>query len=856
MPRTPSAPIRRPAIHEVFTDRIDERKRIGAFLDGLAATPMRRNKPILVFYGVGGMGKTSIKRETIRNWRENASLGAVELCFADCNIDADEFTPDYSIMSFFGTVLRPALRAAGFQLPLFESFYYTWFGKSNADIELSKSSLVSEALGTGGDSVDTLSSLVSGLESLGASFKGTALAIKAFSAFREMRSRRKLVHLFPELDLNAITLKQFHDYAGPVLAADLEAGFERKPNKALCIVIDGFERIQSRETRADVQNQFQVFCQSVLLTEPPVRCGVVLFGREKLRWRGLYDEPDNDDTHWDLYIDQFLLGGLSESDARAYLEQVSHWYLKPEHTPGEQQVGHLVDRHLESILEQAQEEPEADRAKYYHPYALELAVEQVVKHRDSFTPHVLGRGAKDLQARFLRDLDRRERVALHALAVSLAFDVDLFRTMVQSGVIVDYPIQGLHELSAPSYVIKNETLGTYRLHRKMQEALLIDLMQREGAAEQLTRIVEVVQAYYFGALDGLLRCDPHKAAQAYDRMVSILLEHARKDRLPFGVFKNFFHEINHFLGTRQGRYFHLAARIAATEEYVGILRRRNDEAESLDLAVALTRLGWLLTGQGEYPSSVPAYEEALALRTKALGEEHLDVALSLNNLAYSMARVGERDRAKELYERALSIREAEAGPSSPKTAWSLNSLARFVADDGDYERALVLFKRALAIREVVSGPNHLDTASTLYGLSEVYHSLSDPAEARRLCERALEIRVKELGEDHPYTAEAMELLASALCDDFEPHRARGLCERALIIREALGPDHPSVAENLRVLGKILVALGDTGAAREAYSRALAILRNRPCASRGEISAIVNALNQMDATPPLREDDCV
>ena len=45
----------------------------------------------------------------------------------------------------------------------------------------------------------------------------------------------------------------------------------------------------------DLQNELQDLCARVLLSDTPVRCGVVIFGRERLRWRDLYDEPDNDD---------------------------------------------------------------------------------------------------------------------------------------------------------------------------------------------------------------------------------------------------------------------------------------------------------------------------------------------------------------------------------------------------------------------------------------------------------------------------------------------------------------------------------------------------------------------------------
>jgi hypothetical protein len=76
-----------------------------------------------------------------------------------------------------------------------------------------------------------------------------------------------------------------------VIAFDLERWLEHHPSYALCLVLDGFERIQSTNLAEDIQKFLADWCG--LLTDPDAtfagRFGCVFLGRNMNRWDDLYD---------------------------------------------------------------------------------------------------------------------------------------------------------------------------------------------------------------------------------------------------------------------------------------------------------------------------------------------------------------------------------------------------------------------------------------------------------------------------------------------------------------------------------------------------------------------------------------
>ena len=76
---------------------------------------------------------------------------------------------------------------------------------------------------------------------------------------------------------------------------------------------------------------------------------------------------------------------------------------------------------------------------------------------------------------------------------------------------------------------------------------------------------------------------------------------------------------------------------------------------------------------GHYKEAQPYFEQALAIRKKALGPDHPDVAQSLNNLAVLYDAQGQYAKAEPLYLRSSKQSCLRFFPVLPSKAASYNS---------------------------------------------------------------------------------------------------------------------------------------------------------------------------------------
>ncbi len=265
-----------------------------------------------------------------------------------------------------------------------------------------------------------------------------------------------------------------------------------------------------------------------------------------------------------------------------------------------------------------------------------------------------------------------------------------------------------------------------------------------------------------------------------------------------------------------------AAARAAYERALGIFEKHLGE-EHPHVATLVNNLGGVLRALGDLAGARAAFERALRIDEAVFGPNHPKVVIRVNNLGLVLQALGDLAGARAAYERALRIWEASLGPEHPQVATAVNNLAGVLYALSDFEGARAAFERALRIDEAVFGPDHPNVARDVNNLGGVLYALGDLAGARAAYERALRIWEASLGPEHPQVATAVNNLGLVLQDlgDFEG--ARAAYERALgIVEKHLGEEHPHVATTLNNLGLVLRALGDLAGARAAFERALRI----------------------------------
>ena len=804
---------------KLFTDRDHERGVLRNFFERLAHRRSRPDKPIVNIWGVGGIGKTSLLKKAVEELGRD--LAGLRLIFLD--LDHDRWTPATPVAEFFWQ-MRSQLWAAkprgtsggrGIETPLFDYLYFAlWRAQHPGERFDLNDSVLNDLLNTSAQGnyivaeasakIATATSAVAGL---------VFLLDKGLAGLRD-RARKGLLNkrgLNPE----AMTVKEMETQLGPMLAADLEQWLEDHPNEALCIVLDGFERVQSIVLAEDIQKYFAAWCG--MLTDPDARFagrfGCIFLGRNMNRWDELYD------IEWQTRIIEHCVGGLRKEDARKFIESAASYHRNHEDLITANNLLSYADAILAATCEQRrQEEPSS-----FHSYYLDLAYGIVHDQGHHFQPADLGKTPADLEIRFLRYLQIGHREvfdAFRCLALAGSFDKELFKYLVERGCIAN----GLHfaVITGEDYSYVHEIRdmpGTFRFHRLMERALIKNQSAKSEDRAVARQRIEVILAYFKegAAFSKLSNCSSQHLI-AYQKGMTIAFDRHDEGLIDFTSLDVFFSALEEpfdfkaYANLRCGWWRKIAE-----------LQRRNLGLEHHAVATSLNNLALLYSNQGQYAQAEPLYQRALEIQEKALGPEHPAVATSLNNLAGLYHNQGQHARAELLYQRALAVREKALGPEHPDMANSLNNLALLYCNQGRFAAAESLYQRALEIQEKALGPEHPDVATSLNNLALLYDNQDQYMPAEPLYKRALEIQEKTLGPGHPAVATSLNNLAGLYDNQGLYAQAEPLYKRALAIREeALGPEHRNVATSLNNLAGLYRALGQYAQAEPLCKRALTI----------------------------------
>jgi tetratricopeptide (TPR) repeat protein len=185
--------------------------------------------------------------------------------------------------------------------------------------------------------------------------------------------------------------------------------------------------------------------------------------------------------------------------------------------------------------------------------------------------------------------------------------------------------------------------------------------------------------------------------------------------------------------------------------------------------------------QGNYAEAEHMYQLAVK-KAESYGREDRRVALSLSQLAQVYSGQGKHVEAEPLYLQALKIYQAVHGETHADVAATLNNLGVLHRMYGQYADAEPLLVRALAIKEQLLGPDHPDVALSAANLGQLYVAEGQPAKAEPFYRRALTIRQKALGSSHPEVAKTLEDLANVLRKLGRSHEAVALDVQAREIR--------------------------------------------------------------------------
>ncbi|PTQ79593.1 tetratricopeptide repeat protein [Nitrosospira multiformis] len=815
----------------LFCDRTQERTAIDRFLSNLHQGNGHNYPSVLSYYGVGGVGKTRLYQKSVIDFRERMEQDMYNLMppkMAEVDLDSDSVRLDSPIAQILGRV-RMALHREGIKTPAFDYLYLAWWNEENPgqSIDLSRST-GSEKIGVFLDVVELASGLAS-LFGMELPKIGVAPSLhKLYSHMHDWFVHSRVRQRFDGMPENWSQAERI-ERMPILLASDLLDAIAHQPQTSICLIIDGFERVQSRELLPDAQRALARLVSEVLrckeiipLSENKLlraRIGFIILGREKLRWPELYAN-ERVSQNWQQEIDAHAqLLGLTEEDARSFLiDLAAPW----EREHGRENVAQLIERHTAQILEAALENSKESNQSFL-PYYLDLAVMLIRDNAHDFEPNMLGKSPSDLALRFLRYLKGEHREALQALALALEFDRETFAYLIERGYIRGYLVAHFAGLVGDNWSFATPVgnrPGFHSFHRHMQDSLAASMVMRE----ERERAAEIVEA--------LLERQFERARFRVPADFGLMQESAYSDATNM----LFFHHSKRLLETATAVRWMLRFQSLFDSRHAMVLRRRGLEwavevsrrdlgDEHPDTLICIGQFALTLWAQGNLPVARVLQENVLKVRQRVLGEDHAQTLTAMNNLALTLAAQGDYAAARVLEEKVLEIRRQVLGEEHPDTLTSMNNLAWTLRAQGDLPAALTLEETVLEINREVLGEEHPDTLTSMNNLALTLYEQGDLSAARALQEKVFEMQRWILGEGHPDMLTSMGNLASTLWAQGDYLAARALAEKALEIRRGvLGEEHPDTLTSMGNLAVILEAQGDLSAARTLEKTVLEIRR--------------------------------
>jgi len=859
----------------LFTDRNEQRADLDAHLERLRLGLGHTQGAVLSFHGVGGVGKTTLREKGIADFRAKLARDRYSIApfaLAELDLDSDSIRPDLPVALFLGRV-RTALHKAGIATPLFDYVYLTWLQAEHPDQAIT---LRRHTPGEG--TMAGLLDLADLIGNLGAAVGLSVPSMATAQGFNKLFPRlgewfrHSRAHQRFDASPQSWSQRERTERMPTVLALDLLEAIAHHPQTALCLVIDGFERVQSRESRPDAQWALATLVAEVLRcadTLPPPdgkplrgRIGFIVFGREKLRWTEFYGR-ERVRTDWAREInDQAELLGLTEDDARGFLvEKAAAW----ERAQGRHEIAGLIERHLDAILRAAAERLPGKPPSFL-PYYLDLAVLMIRDNAGAFTPDLLGDTPAELERRFLRNLAPQHLRALQALAVALEFDRGIFDLLRERGDIEGHDFAWLVGEHWSFVNPVGDRPGFHGFHRHMQASLIASLTpaeERAWARDVLTALLDRLfermrfeRPADFGPVqesalaDAISLLREHVADGLLDGETAIVRALAFERPFSFGIqtpsmrgpFLNWIASTAHIkLGAGHLNTLRSRAHAAAFTGNTG------DPARALELFRALlpdqehllgpghpdvlkTRCNITnFTGRAGNPAAaLELARSLLADMERVLGASHPDTLALRNDIAIWTGDTGNPTAALELLRSLLPDQERVLGSEHQNTFGVRGNIASLMEEAGQREAALELLRTLLVDVERVLGPEHPHTLSTRGGIADGIGKAGEPAAALELLHSLLPDMERALGPDHPDTLKARR--STAVFTGLTKGPVAGLVLLRNLQRDqdrVLGPAHPNIVSTLawiKYLNRVIAEEGD----RLFRSTSRTISRNSPC----------------------------
>lgn len=745
----------------VFTDR---KEPIARFRKALGQPQSRDQYRVLVWYGVGGQGKSRLCKEMQQHLEERDSVAIASLDFEN----PEDQQPVRALLKLCGD-----LRKFGLQFPTFDLAYLRYFRLQNPgkDIRVVHSELFRRGENEIAD--DLLDWSEEGIKELGKELaKEAALFIPGFNLLYKYGSRLtgKLQEWWDSrevkdrlLDLDRYTAAELAERLPLYLGFDLWRAQAESDCPRIVLTVDTHEKLwgEGGAEGAGINLRVDQWLRDLIEKSPGILC--LLFGRDRLRWSEL--DPD-----WNEALEQHLLGGLSGNDADWFLQQVP-----------------IDDPAIRARIIQSSNGL---------PFYLDLAVGQyetllakgLAPSRDAF-----GSNPEDVIQRFLQYLGADEKRDLVLTSYLDRVDEALFHTLAET-FLGGAAMVNLAQLKRRS-VLEENSQGHLSLHALMRQAL-----QDQEKAER-PELFERIHRLLFEHFDDMATVDD--ARDVEERHVAAL-----RSTVPHAIALGA-EVLGVWLGERVETYF-----TAGRYQDLQSVLERSLVACSKGSALHAICLSWLARAHltlGRLDIAEAMYKESLGI-SEALDCKE-EIAIAVGNLGNVYRVRGALDQAEAFYNQALDISKTlgvDAG-----IAADYGNLGNVYQARGELIQAEAVYLQSFEIYELLGDKGGM--ADNYGNLGCVYQTRGDLEQAERMFQKAIEIN-EELGHQSAMASQFGNL-GNVYQTRGELDQAHEMYCRAIDINEAIG-DNLGVATQLGNIGVLYRLCGEVNQAAQLFKQAL------------------------------------
>lgn len=660
---------------------------------------------ILNFYGVGGIGKSSLQKHLINHHLKNQE----STIYTWVDFDLPFYRNSHSGLKEICKNFKSNFEDIKFVT--FDIAYTVYRSKKDPDMTIKDRKL--PFLDEG--------SMVAGVFENMVDYTGgwVSLALNVTNYMYEKYGKSVFSQDIKDdlKSLNSMEHYEIIDELYKFFAYDLSKYIKDKHIDNCVFFFDTYEALwEDKRTKENEYDKDEWIRELILsMYELDLKPLYVISGREKLIW-------DKHERDWETDIEQHILGGLSDIDSKSFLKS--------------------CDIEKEDIQEAIIEMSKDDTGGCL-PFYLDLCVDIYSNLTNpTIEDFKLDNKHDKIYDKFFKMFSEGERVVkynkdelilLQLLSNARFFDIELFRAIIEKFKL-NYSGHSLQEITKYSFVFKNDD-KTYSLHNLIQDALKKELLKNDKALSD--EIKEFLFEYYNAFLQDidikkisknqkLFFCE----AYFYKRIIST------KDD-----FYNWFEKL-YFTLFEAGEYIFLEKYVISNISFLNI--------KSNFLSDEYNRLGVIYHNLDRYELAVNFYKRALALRNNEYKENDIKIAQSYNNIALLYHNNKNYIEALSYYKKAIIAKEYN-NKNYLSLAKTYSNYARLMRDMNQYHNSINYYMKSISLYTTNNDINK-NYAADLSRLGTVYQNSNNCKLALYYLKKGLNIIVELAGEEHPYTA--------------------------------------------------------------------------------------------------------